>query len=81
MKVIKCDVCEKIIEYGESTTTSDFINYGSGIDLCEECYETYKKLEKSFLEQQHEIYEKRQKELDNLKEEYKKEILKLRKKD
>lgn len=79
MKVIKCDVCGKVVEYGKSTTTSDFINYGAGVDLCEECYEIYKKLEKSFLEQQHEIFEQRQKDINDLKEKYKKEILKLRK--
>lgn len=79
MRLIKCDVCNKELDDYNVYTTMDFINYGSGIDLCEECRNVYKDLEQSYLEEQNEIYEKKQKDIINLQEKYKKEILKLKK--
>lgn len=79
MKVIKCDVCGKELNMDESYIITDFINYGSGIDACKECRKVYKAIESEFLQEQHEIFEQRRKDINDLKEKYKKEILKLRK--
>lgn len=79
MILIKCDICGKELDDYDVYTTLDFMKYGSGIDLCKECRDIYKSLEQSYLEEQHEIYEKRQKDIINLQEKYKKEILKLKK--
>lgn len=78
MKVIKCDICGKEVNMDALYIITDFINYGNCIDSCEECNDIYKDIENKFLEEQHEIYDKRQRELVDLKEKYKKEILKLR---
>lgn len=79
MKLIRCDVCGKELNMDEAYIITDFINYGSCIDACEECREVYKTIESKFLQEQHEIFEQRQKDITDLKEKYKKEILKLRK--
>lgn len=79
MKVIKCDVCGKELSMDEAYIITDFINYSNCIDICEECQIVYKDIESEFLQEQHEIFEQRQKDIYDLKEKYKKEILKLRK--
>ena len=79
MRLIKCDTCGKELDDNNVYITMDFIKYGSGIDLCKECCDIYKNLEQAYLKEQHEIYEKRQKDIINLQEKYKKEILKLKK--
>ena len=78
MRLIKCDICGKELNDNDVYTTMDFMKCGSDIDLCKECRNIYKNLEQSYLEEQHEIYEKRQKDIINLQEKYKKEILKLK---
>ena len=79
MLIIKCDICNKDMEERERRIVTDFTTYEcTATDLCEDCYKIYKDKEQSYLEEQQEIYEKRQKDISNLKEKYKKEILKLR---
>lgn len=78
MRLIKCDTCGKELDDNNVYITTDFIKCGR-MDLCEECFDVYKNLKQSYLEEQHEIYEKRQTDIINLQEKYKKEILKLKK--
>lgn len=79
MKVIKCDVCGKELDFNEVHIISDFMEPIRTVDLCSKCLDVYRGMESSFLIERGDIRKKYEEVLDDLKEKYKKEILKLRK--
>ena len=79
MKVIKCDVCGKELDFNEVHIISDFMEPIKSVDLCSKCLDVYRGMESSFLIERGNIRKKYEGALDELRNQYKKEILKLRK--
>lgn len=75
MKVIKCDVCGKQLDLEQTHIIGDFMEPSKNVDLCGKCLDVYRDMESSFLI---EIRKKYERSLDELKNQYKEKISKLR---
>ena len=79
MRVIKCDVCGKQLGLEQTHIIGDFMEPSENVDLCGKCLDVYKGMESSFLIERGNIRKKYERALDELKNQYKEKILKLRK--
>lgn len=79
MKVIKCDVCGKELDFNEVHIISDFMEPIKTVDLCSKCLDVYRDMESSFLIERGNIRKKYEEVLDELKEKYKKRNIKITK--
>lgn len=79
MRVIKCDVCGKQLDLEETHIIGDFMEPIKTIDLCGKCLDVYRGMESSFLIERGNIRKKYEGALDELKNQYKEKISKLRK--
>ena len=79
MKIIKCDVCGKQLDLEQTHIIGDFMEPSKNVDLCGKCLDVYRGMESSFLIERGNIRKKYEGALDELKNQYKEKILKLRK--